>query len=990
MVEGGAALELRRELARPDSRGGKLAACLAEVTRLRRDDPDGARQLVTKAKVSGSSCSIAIAAPFLDLWSGVGGRTFQIPSELLRALPELIRGCPECWRLRFVHAMKLDADGRRREALASIDQSISTAPDGYPRILFYIYSLSLGVERRRALARTLATAAARDPRPGVRLLLLHEEGKGEAAIQLAHSLGDWFHEWQEARAEGYKKVETGEPAVGLEYLNRAVALVDSVGRAPLQMISYMDRGRAYAKLGQLEPAERDLLHAIALGSAAEEPYYLRESHHNLAHVYESAGRFREAGRAIDQFVRLSRDPGLDAWWLSLHDAGIIRWKAGWHAAARLDFEAMVRAIDQRIRETRGETSGYYYAAEYYERLGDLPRARTYYQAGALAPGNVDPQNLAGLVRVFERLGQEDSAEAVARSHDANPERWPATETPLLPGVLANRGRYAEAVRLARTWAERQATGGHVPATTAARLEVAELLLRSGKPDSALHEATEAERLAKSLTLTDQLIRAGELRGQALIAMGRSDSGIHALRTAASLAGAHPTVESALTTQLFLGDALAATGATDAALVAYDVAARAVERVTGRLDLDLERAGYRDRHPLPFDGALRALLGPRDAPKNLESIFLWSQRRTGAALARATGGLGSERPVTLLEAQRGLGTDDALVHYLVVDSLVAAIVVTRKGAALVPLPITLPRLQALIDRVRRPLVTTYGGRIDLSRARYDESAARDLNASLLGPLESQLAGYRRLAIVPDGPLVYLPFEALLTGRLASGGPEYLIDRFEIVYLPSAEFLRRPTGSSSRRVDRTLRILAVENAVSAGEQEIAAMRAAWPASAITTLVGAQATETSVREAAHSHAILHLAAHGIADGRDPLASHLKLRPDGANDGYLHVNEIAAEGFRGRLVVLSGCETLVGPDYRGEGLMGLARAFLAGGSAAVIASRWPVGPATAELMGGFYRRLARGEDLATALRNAQLDLRRNPRRAHPFHWAGFVLVTG
>ena len=91
-----------------------------------------------------------------------------------------------------------------------------------------------------------------------------------------------------------------------------------------------------------------------------------------------------------------------------------------------------------------------------------------------------------------------------------------------------------------------------------------------------------------------------------------------------------------------------------------------------------------------------------------------------------------------------------------------------------------------------------------------------------------------------------------------------------------------------------------------------------------------------------------------------------------------------------MSGCETLVGPDYRGEGLMGLARAFLASGSAAVVASRWPVGPATAELMGGFYRRLGKGEDLADALRNAQLELRRNPQTAHPFHWAGFVLIRG
>src|SRR4026209_2762379 len=72
---------------------------------------------------------------------------------------------------------------------------------------------------------------------------------------------------------------------------------------------------------------------------------------------------------------------------------------------------------------------------------------------------------------------------------------------------------------ARHGAERQAAGGHLPATTAARLVLADLLLRWGKPDSALREATEAERLARSQTLTGEIIPAGELRGRALIASG---------------------------------------------------------------------------------------------------------------------------------------------------------------------------------------------------------------------------------------------------------------------------------------------------------------------------------------------------------------------------------------------------------------------------------------------------------------------------------------
>jgi CHAT domain-containing protein len=67
--------------------------------------------------------------------------------------------------------------------------------------------------------------------------------------------------------------------------------------------------------------------------------------------------------------------------------------------------------------------------------------------------------------------------------------------------------------------------------------------------------------------------------------------------------------------------------------------------------------------------------------------------------------------------------------------------------------------------------------------------------------------------------------------------------------------------------------------------------------------------------------------------------------------------------------------------------RAFLVSGAHAVVATQWPVGPATTSLMAGFYSRLAVGDDPATALRAAQLTLRSNPETAHPFYWAGFVL---
>lgn len=130
--------------------------------------------------------------------------------------------------------------------------------------------------------------------------------------------------------------------------------------------------------------------------------------------------------------------------------------------------------------------------------------------------------------------------------------------------------------------------------------------------------------------------------------------------------------------------------------------------------------------------------------------------------------------------------------------------------------------------------------------------------------------------------------------------------------------------------------------------------------------------------------------ADDRDPLASHLALTPDAEHDGYLHLNEIAAARLGARLVVLSACETEAGRLFNGEGLMSLARGFVLAGAHGVVATRWPVGPATAELMGQFYAALAAGVRPSAALRQAQRALRQDPKTAHPFYWGGFGVIAG
>jgi CHAT domain-containing protein len=143
-----------------------------------------------------------------------------------------------------------------------------------------------------------------------------------------------------------------------------------------------------------------------------------------------------------------------------------------------------------------------------------------------------------------------------------------------------------------------------------------------------------------------------------------------------------------------------------------------------------------------------------------------------------------------------------------------------------------------------------------------------------------------------------------------------------------------------------------------------------------------------------ILHLSTHGVADAADPKRSALVfslVAPDGTpRPGTLSASEIAGLDMRADLVVLSACQTALGRQVAGEGLLSLTRAFLHAGAASVIASLWRVDDeATAALLTHFYRTLFRTPSLApaAALRQAQLAIGRDSRWRSPFYWASFTL---
>ena len=264
---------------------------------------------------------------------------------------------------------------------------------------------------------------------------------------------------------------------------------------------------------------------------------------------------------------------------------------------------------------------------------------------------------------------------------------------------------------------------------------------------------------------------------------------------------------------------------------------------------------------------------------------------------------------------------------------------------------------------------------------------------------------RLLVVPDGPLHFMPFEALTI----PDSRELLVERFEISYLPSAAFLVHRPAQPNRALQwpwqRELIAFGDPPLPSAdpspvggamprlpyAEEEIRGIADALPARAELHL-GTDAQKRYLHQELRGVPLLHFSTHAIADTRDSDRSRILLAPrePGGPVDYLFLREVYDLDLTGvQLVTLSACDTERGKVIRGEGVEGFSRALLAAGAASTVTTMWGVADrASAEFMKQFYFALARGDSGASALRQAKLQfLRSGLAWSHPRYWAGYVL---
>lgn len=344
--------------------------------------------------------------------------------------------------------------------------------------------------------------------------------------------------------------------------------------------------------------------------------------------------------------------------------------------------------------------------------------------------------------------------------------------------------------------------------------------------------------------------------------------------------------------------------------------------------------------------------------------------------------------------RGLG-DTVVLDYVAGPQRTLVFVIRGDGTITArSIPITLSELWTRAAEVRSAI---------RQRNLRAGEVLQSLHALLLGPVEQDIAGARLLCIVPAGPLWHVPFHAL---RDANG--RYEIEKRAIVYAPSMELLGRqqseprgkPTllafGNPNIRAETAARYRALDpggtlGAIPEVEEEVRRVAELYGHDRGRAYIGDAAREAVLKREAPLFDVLHIATHGLVDARAPMFSALVLStaPGEGEDGLLEAREIAGLKLGTRIAVLSACDTARGQVTHGEGVIGLSWALLAAGCPTAVVSQWKaVSSTTATMMIDFHRHLVRGADAPEALRNAQLALRRDPRYAHPFYWAPFVVL--
>jgi CHAT domain-containing protein/Tfp pilus assembly protein PilF len=382
------------------------------------------------------------------------------------------------------------------------------------------------------------------------------------------------------------------------------------------------------------------------------------------------------------------------------------------------------------------------------------------------------------------------------------------------------------------------------------------------------------------------------------------------------------------------------------------------------------------------------------------------------------------PLTLQQIQQQVLDDDTLLlEYSLGEERSYLWAVTKTSITSYVLP-KRSEIEAAAQTFRQSLTPNSAANLD---------TGLPLSQMLLAPVANQL-GNKRLLIVGDGALQSVPFAAL---PIPSSPSAPLLVQNEIITLPSASTIaiqrrqlqNRPTAAKSLAViadpifalndtrfsttpqptpetptnsalTRATRNLGLGDSAKVLDRlqytgtEAKKILALVPEAKRLQALDFNASRTTATDPnLAQYQIIHLATHGLLDPINPELSGIVLslydQKGKSQDGFLRLHDIFNLNLPAELVVLSACETGLGKDVKGEGLVGLTRGFMYAGSRRVVVSLWSVNDvATSEVMAKFYQKmLQEGQNPVSALRAAQLEMWKSQQWQAPYYWAAFTI---
>lgn len=803
----------------------------------------------------------------------------------------------------------------------------------------------------------------------------------------------------------------GEKRKALEYYSQALVLEKAVGDRSGEAVTLNNIGAVYADLGEKGKALRYYLEALPLRKLLEDRIGEAATLTNIGAVYNALG---EQARGVEYYnqalplYKIMRDRSGEA--VTLNNIGKLYFDLGENAKA-LEYYTQALPLRKAVGDRRGEATTLNNIGAVYNALGDQAKAfECYHQALALRKS------------VGDQFGEAVTLNNISGAYAAMGEPAKASEyqAQALPLYQAVGDRQGEATTLTNIGLTERKRGNFAKSRQA--FETALTVIESLRADignkdlQVTYFAGQQNVYLHYIDLLMEMHRQDPKAGHHCTALETSE------RTRArnllellneSNANIREGVEPTLLEQ---------------------------EQQVQQKILTLEQQRTQFLSDSKTEATGQALTKQIDELLNEYQIVQAQIRQKSPRYAALT----QPKPLTVKEIQtQVLDPETILLEYSLGKERSFLWLVTSKEVKSWELP-----KEADIEALARP---GYESLIGTRGVKVIDGVVEDdlpkLSQILLGPVATKL-NKKRLVIVADGVLHYLPFSALpLPNQSASNTrPKLLIDEHEIISLPSASTLAVIRNEQKDRVTSSKGIAVLADPVFSTEDErlkselaktqlpsqprpvndfsevafnTSRSREAFSNYRKNSLDRLPGTEREARtilelmpentclkalgfDASRTSAMsgnlkpfryVHFATHGLLDSQRPEFSSIALsmfdRKGEAQDGFVRTFDVYNLQLTADVVTLSACQTGLGKSIRGEGLVGLTRGFMYAGSPRVIVSLWSVNDeATAELMTRFYQRMISGKERpAAALRAAQQQLRKMPQWSAPYYWAAFTL---